>query len=198
MTIWQPWASLVVMGAKRHEFRGWSFAAKPQLAPLIGERIVIHAGARPVRLNEVTDILTRLEDGTSGLIPEIAVPFLTNLADALRTGAEAQVRWKKETQSARALKRRREERFTQLTGEEFVIDIPPEPPSGQILYLAAGLGTVELGRPKPVAEIFPELADSDRLDHSKWGWPMIAPEAWLAPVPMRGLQGFWTWPEGSS
>ena len=44
LTIWQPWASLIAMGAKPYEFRGW----KPPKS-LIGQRLAIHAGARPVK-----------------------------------------------------------------------------------------------------------------------------------------------------
>ncbi len=43
LTIWQPWASLIVAGAKPYEFRGWRFPAS-----LIGQRIVIHAAARKI------------------------------------------------------------------------------------------------------------------------------------------------------
>src|SRR4051812_29168039 len=32
LTIWQPWATLIVLGAKPHEFRRWNFADKPHLA----------------------------------------------------------------------------------------------------------------------------------------------------------------------
>ena len=41
LTLWQPWASLVIAGAKPYEFRSWS---PPRW--LIGQRIVIHAAAR--------------------------------------------------------------------------------------------------------------------------------------------------------
>src|SRR5690348_14114849 len=41
LTIWQPWASLIMMGAKPYEFRRWNFADKPHLAGLIGSRVVI-------------------------------------------------------------------------------------------------------------------------------------------------------------
>lgn len=57
ITIWQPWASLIIAGAKPFEWRPW---AAPSW--LIGERIVIHAGARKVKLDEVEDILDRLDD----------------------------------------------------------------------------------------------------------------------------------------
>ena len=43
LTIWQPWASLIIAGAKPFEFRGW----RPP-ASLIGQRIVIHAAARKI------------------------------------------------------------------------------------------------------------------------------------------------------
>lgn len=43
LTIWQPWASLIISGAKPYEFRGW----RPP-ASIIGQRIVIHAAARKI------------------------------------------------------------------------------------------------------------------------------------------------------
>ena len=43
LTIWQPWASLIMAGAKPWEWRGW---APPR--SLVGQRIAIHAGARKV------------------------------------------------------------------------------------------------------------------------------------------------------
>ncbi|WP_245290593.1 hypothetical protein [Rhodopseudomonas sp. AAP120] len=84
LTIWQPWASLVMIGAKPHEFRRWSFADRPHLAKLIGQRIVIHGGARPVRPAELTDILDRIEEGESALDAAIARPFVEELLAARR------------------------------------------------------------------------------------------------------------------
>lgn len=43
LTLWQPWASLIAVGAKRHETRSW-----PAPATILGERIAIHAAVRPV------------------------------------------------------------------------------------------------------------------------------------------------------
>lgn len=43
LTIWQPWASLIMAGAKPYEFRRWK--AYPSL---VGQRIVIHAAARKI------------------------------------------------------------------------------------------------------------------------------------------------------
>jgi hypothetical protein len=85
LTIWQPWASLIVpLRAKLYEFRRWNFADKPHLAKLIGQRIVIHAGARPVRVGEIDDILQRIDDGESALDVSIARPFLEALREARR------------------------------------------------------------------------------------------------------------------
>jgi hypothetical protein len=41
LTLWQPWASLIVMGHKRFETRSWKRDS------LIGERISINAAKRP-------------------------------------------------------------------------------------------------------------------------------------------------------
>lgn len=56
LTIWQPWATLIMIGAKPHEFRGY-----PAPRFVRGRRIVIHAGARPVKAAEVEDLLRRIE-----------------------------------------------------------------------------------------------------------------------------------------
>lgn len=49
MTIWQPYASLIAAGVKRFETRSF----RPPAA-LIGQRIAIHAAARPCRTAELT------------------------------------------------------------------------------------------------------------------------------------------------
>ncbi|MCJ8158825.1 ASCH domain-containing protein [Sphingomonas sp. LaA6.9] len=55
LTIWQPWASLIVAGAKPYEFRGWR---APRV--IVGERIVIHAAARAMKPGEIAGILHAL------------------------------------------------------------------------------------------------------------------------------------------
>jgi hypothetical protein len=55
LTIWQPWASLIAIGAKPYEFRSWYPPAS-----VIGRRIAIHAGARKVNQAEVADLIGRL------------------------------------------------------------------------------------------------------------------------------------------
>ena len=58
LTLWQPWASLVVAGCKPFEFRSWR---APQ--SIIGERIVIHASARKTVLREVDQLRRLLRAG---------------------------------------------------------------------------------------------------------------------------------------
>lgn len=83
LTIWQPWASLIMIGAKPYEFRRWSFADKPHLAKLIGQRIVIHAGARKPRADELRDVRHRISEGESALDPTLATPLVDRVLDAL-------------------------------------------------------------------------------------------------------------------
>lgn len=143
LTIWQPWASLIVAGAKPVEWRGW-----PAPRWIIGQRIAIHAGARPARADEIADILERIDDVETSLVGEIARPLI-------------------------------ERNHTK--------NWP----------LSSVLGTARVGRPIPVLEWLKEYApgflDSDRVDHSKFAWPLTDIERFEPPVPARGAQGFWNW-----
>ena len=146
LTVWQPWASLIVYRVKPYEFR----SRRPP-AGRVGRRIAIHAGARPVRPAEVRDLVDRLagEDAwTTGLLPD-ALDFLKRALDA-----------------------------------------------PGLLPLSAVLGTAVLGQGVAANEIAPGLArlnDSDRQDHSMFGWPLSDVERFDEPVPARGAQGFWPW-----
>ncbi|MDR3408439.1 MAG: ASCH domain-containing protein [Methylovirgula sp.] len=82
LTIWQPWASLIIAGAKPYEFRGWRAPRS-----IIGQRIVIHAAARKMNLLETLDlfrVLTmrdrsddhRVDAAETCLVPEKALPIL--------------------------------------------------------------------------------------------------------------------------
>jgi hypothetical protein len=55
LTIYQPWASLIMAGAKPYEFRSW----RPP-ASIIGQRIVIHASAKKVERDDVVHIYRAL------------------------------------------------------------------------------------------------------------------------------------------
>lgn len=62
LTIWQPWATLIMIGAKPHEFRGY---AAPRFVR--NQRVIIHAGARPVKPVEVEDLLRRIDAEARGV-----------------------------------------------------------------------------------------------------------------------------------
>ncbi|OAI22896.1 hypothetical protein A1351_20220 [Methylosinus sp. R-45379] len=74
LTIWQPWCSLIIVGAKPYEFRSWEAPRS-----VVGQRIALHAGARKVKREEIANLILRLKGDnrwTTGLRPEIALPFL--------------------------------------------------------------------------------------------------------------------------
>lgn len=71
LTIWQPWATLIMAGAKPWEWRGW-----PPPRRLIGQRIAIHAGARPVKKAEIEELLDEIHNGESSLVADLAQELL--------------------------------------------------------------------------------------------------------------------------
>lgn len=162
LTVWQPWASLIIEGAKPYEFRRWRCYDS-----MIGQRIVIHAAARKIDSREVHRILVALDRGgfeaaETCLHARAAVPILQRALERF-TGGELP-----------------------LTGHG---DLP----------WSAGIGTAVIGEPRlgtEIAEEFgvPRANDSDRDEHSNWGWPMLDIERWDAPIPTKGAQGFWNWP----
>lgn len=74
LTVWQPWATLIMALAKPYEFRRWDY--RDRVPKLENQRIVIHAGARPIRRTEVQDLLLRLQSGETALIVERARPIV--------------------------------------------------------------------------------------------------------------------------
>jgi hypothetical protein len=79
ITIWQPWATLIMIGAKPYEFRSW----KPP-ASAIGEPMAIHAGARPMKAAELRNLRLKVNSGycyQTGLRRNVALPFLQKLID---------------------------------------------------------------------------------------------------------------------
>lgn len=71
LTIWQPWASLIMIGAKPFEFRKWDY--RTRVPDLVGQRIVIHAASRKIRPAELVDLMDRLlKDGGVGSGLEVA------------------------------------------------------------------------------------------------------------------------------
>lgn len=175
LTIWQAWTSLIIAGAKPYEFRGWT---PPH--SLIGQRIAIHAGARPIKLAEVRALLLGMTASQcagrphqhSGLIAEIAIPILR--------GVRRQLEDKKSALASL---------FPKPLG------IAPDRPKAISLPLSSVLGTAILGEPtkNPVVDGYHLVADSDRTDHLNWGWPLTDIERFEPPVPARGMQGFFEW-----
>lgn len=149
ITIWQPWATLIMEGAKRFEFRSW-----PAPSRYWDTRVGIHAGARKANVGEMRELLYRLQSGdaaATGIDPAIGIPILERAMQAPLA-----------------------------------------------LPLASVLGTVLMGRPKANAGLaaalgVPFVNDSDRDQHSNWGWPVSDPQRLEPPVPARGAQGWWMW-----
>ena len=149
ITIWQPWATLVAAGAKRFEFRSW---AAPQR--FVGQRIAIHAGARPVRRSEIHELLIKLRGPAAvetGLVIEPAIALLDRVATA-----------------------------------------------PGVLPLSSIVCTAILGTPIRDAELAAEIGtqfmnDSDRAEHSNFGWPLSDVRVLEPFVPAKGAQGFWKW-----
>jgi hypothetical protein len=163
LTLWQPWATLVAEGLKPFEFRSW-----PAPSRLIGQRIAIHAGARPVRRDEIDDLMSRLDNDEWRS---------TGLTDRAKSIDLLYGTW-------RGFRTRGPNSF---------------------LPLASVVCTAVLGQPIRNAELatalgVPELFglnDSDRDEHSNWGWPLTEIRRLQPPTPARGAQGFWKWtPDG--
>lgn len=84
ITLWQPWSSLVMIGAKPFEFRPKSYLEYIGHPP-VGAEVVMHAAKRPMRYLEVDDLIERLDlpNNPTGLDKVKALPFLLNIAAAL-------------------------------------------------------------------------------------------------------------------
>lgn len=126
----------------------------------VGQRVAIAAGARAVKNSEALDLLSRLDD-------ELGT-----------TGLD-------ETK-ARALLARLTDAGAGRRGS-----IPPhwhKLPMGRVIALAT------LGEPRPTEELMPKwkpfINDSDRLEHAKWGWPLLDVMPLDGHYPVRGFQGF--------
>lgn len=85
ITLWQPWASLIMIGAKPFEFRSWSYIERG-VGVKPNDTIGIHAGARPIKLPEIDDLLRRLDDPicSTGLDADKARAPLTRISSAVK------------------------------------------------------------------------------------------------------------------
>lgn len=161
LTIWQPWASLIAIGAKPYEFRGW----RPPRT-IISQRIAIHAGARPVRPSEIRALIWGLRGhaGSSNpcLVPEIALPVLERVLRSFEKSPD--------TLFGTA------EAATLPLSHIICTAVIGEPMRGDVC--AAEFGE-QAGN------------DSDREGAFNWGWPMLDVKPVLPPYPARGAQGLW-------
>lgn len=153
ISLWEPWASLVIAGAKPFEFRGH----KPP-STIVGERIVIAAAQKRIDHHEVRAMLNTLERKINPdaaelcLIAEKAIPVLRK---SLNTH--------------------------------------------EVQPYGCGLGTVIVGEGRNGLEIANTefgagIVDVGELD-ANWGWPLTDIIAWSEPIPARGKQGVWFWPD---
>lgn len=161
LTIWQPWATLIAILAKPYEFRGWRPPPR-----LIGKRLAIHAGARPVRASEVRALIIALKREANVAPPclhkDIALPFLERVLVGLKSPVGS------------------------LFGNS----------NGIVLPLSCVLGTAIVGEGKRgdiCAAEFGEDAgnDSDRDGTFNWGWPLTDFQHLEPPVHAKGMQGIW-------
>lgn len=162
LTIWQPWASLIMIGAKPYEFRSW----KPPRS-LIGERLAIHSGARPVKASEVRALIMGLRGNSNIANPCLkadALPMLERVLDALKSSPDT------------------------LFGTGESLTLPISHILGTVLVGEPKRGDV-------CAEEFGEDAgnDSDREGTFNWGWPMLDIQHLSPPIEARGAQGLWEW-----
>jgi hypothetical protein len=82
LTLWQPWAGLVMAGAKPWEFRSWDYTENPRYRDLLNKRIVIHAGARPIRTAEIHELIEWVKSRRSSLHHDRALALLERIAGA--------------------------------------------------------------------------------------------------------------------
>jgi hypothetical protein len=154
ITLWQPWASLVMAGAKPYEFRSW-----PAPVRLQGKRVAIHAGARPIKRAEMQELLLKLlgsDWALTGLQRDVARPIV-----------------------------------------ETALTSPQSLPRSAITCLAT-LGTPLHGAALAEKLGLGSINDSNRVEHSNWGWPLTDIEPLTPYAPASGSQGWWTWNAGAA
>lgn len=81
LTVYQPWASLIMAGWKPYEFRGHE---APRF--VVNQRIVVHASARRIKPQEVAGIIRALDRGEfCGGLKIDALPWLEDVLMQRRT-----------------------------------------------------------------------------------------------------------------
>ena len=167
LTVWQPWASLIAMGAKPYEFRGWRYGAG-----FVGRRIAIHAGARPMRPAELRLLRRQLNEvpWEVCLDRDLALPVIEmGLAAPDRLPLSAIL-------------------CTAVLGEpRNGYDVAIEWAIGAPSLLLAGSET------RASTRDVRSVNDSDRAEHANYAWPLSEIEQVIPPEPFRGKQGWGEW-----
>jgi hypothetical protein len=83
ISLHQPWASLVAIGAKRYETRHWRAPAR-----LIGQRVAIHAAARAKHPPLEDDSLKQIYAAFGGRLAALSVPRGAIVCTATLAGVE--------------------------------------------------------------------------------------------------------------
>jgi hypothetical protein len=84
--------------------------------------------------------------------------------------------------------------FTSLVVEPSIALLERWHTSPGALPLSTVLCTAVLGDPIRAPEYAKSRGiDSDRIDHTKWGWQLGEIEPVIPMAPARGGQGFWSW-----
>ncbi len=75
---------------------------------------------------------------------------------------------------------------------ERVLNAPGSLPTSSVVCTAV-LGEPIRNEDLAMRMGIPWMNDSDRNEHSNWGWPLASVSPLSPFVPARGAQGFWTW-----
>jgi hypothetical protein len=165
LTVWQPWATLIAIGAKPYEFRGW----QPPRS-LLGQRLAIHAGARSVKVAEVRALVRALKGDPSMSNPclhqDLALPALEKVLAGLEATKQA----------------------GPLFGGPDAFTLP----LSHVLCTVT-LGSPKRGDMCAAEFGLDAGNDSAREGTFNWGWPMRDIEPLVPPIPARGAQGLWEW-----
>lgn len=169
LTIYQPWASLIIGGFKAFEFRPWMPPAM-----LIGEDVVIHAGKKELEPSTVA---------------------------ALRRLVASPNWWKTGIRSVRG-PGHVPGQSAALNWLDLVLLELNEKPHGLRLPTGVGLGTVRFGDPTKsnviiAGRVGAQISCGTEPVNANYAWPVTRVTRWPDPVPMKGAQRFWEWPDSA-
>ncbi len=204
-TLWQPWASLILIGAKPYEFRNASYRRYIN-PPKAGERIAIHAGSRPVRRSEVLDLVERLEADDPSVNPclhrDVALPFLKRVLAGLAGRRKIAKRAADECRSLFDEERNLPASAAPATEREVRALGSPSEVEPFACPHSAILCTARLGEPMRGDKCAARFGRTSRPSLAgavfRTGWPLLEIEPVFPHVEAHGRRGFWEWNPPSS